>query len=456
MKIPRILIILSMLTLLLGVATMSASAQLFSYTTGSQVVNLRSSTATIVITYYNQDGSVANTVNDTIAGNSSKTYFPVATGFNGSAVISSDQPLGAVTNILNSTNNAGGAYVARSQGGTTVNLPLLMKLNGAVPYTTWFSVQNAGSADANVSVDYSDCAGTANASATIKAGASHVFNQGTEACHTAKVFAGTVTSDQPVVVVAVEENSTPKIFAYTGFDSGSTNPVMPLINANNSGITTGVQIQNAGGSNTQVTVSYTHSLAGTDCTETQTIPAGGSKTFALVAFNNPNTGTTTTCVAGERFIGSAKVTANSASQPLMAIVNQSKPLYGEAYGAFDPASATPVVVMPLIMDRNGARSYSTGFSVMNVGSASTFVKCSFTGTSYTASGQVAPNGALVDQQATKIGVGYVGSATCKTYTDNTYGTVDTNGKIVSVVNELGLTTADRFLVYEGINDVVVP
>jgi hypothetical protein len=211
-----------------------------------------------------------------------------------------------------------------------------------------------------------------------------------------------------------------------------------LINANNAGFTTGVQIQNSGTSATNVTLSYTPA-DGTACQETQPIPAGGSATFALAAFAN---GANSNCVAGAKFVGSAQVTTNSASQPLVAVVNQHKlGTNGEAYGGFDAAGATSTVVLPLIMDRNSG--YWTGFSVMNVGGSSTTVNCTFTGTSYTAGDTLAAGEAFTDLQNGAIASGYVGSATC---------TASGGGQIVAIVNELGPSaTADQLLVYEGIN-----
>jgi hypothetical protein len=157
-------------------------------------------------------------------------------------------------------------------------LPLLMKNNSG--YYTWFNVQNAGSISATVFITYSDGTTT---NAGIAAGASHTFDQSTESHPGPATFSASATSSQPMVVAVMEENSS-TLFAYSGVPSGSTNPVMPLINANNSGYITGIQIQNTGGSSTDVTVSYTHSTVGTDCTETQTITSGQSKTFALAAF----------------------------------------------------------------------------------------------------------------------------------------------------------------------------
>jgi len=405
------------------------------YTSGFQVQNLSSKTATITITYYNPDGTTATTATDTIPANGSKTYFPIhaASGFNGSVVISSDQQIASVVNVLTSSGaKAGASYVAASQGGTTVSLPLLMKNNSG--YNTWFHLQNTGTSDANVTINYSD--GTS-ATATIKPGAAKLFDQSTET-HSAAVFSANITSNQPVAAAVMEEN--PQVmFAYTGFLTGSTNPVMPLINANNSGYVTGVQIQNVGTQATEVTLSYTPSTAGTACTETQTIPAGQSRTFALAAFAN---GSNSNCVPGARFIGSASVTANSTNQPLVAIVNQLLPgVNGEAYGSFNPANATNKVVLPLIMDRNSG--WFTGFNVMNVGSSPTTVTCTFTGTSYTVSGTLNPGQALTDIQNNKISSGYVGSGTCTAS--------NPTDKIVAVVNELNPGVGDNLLVYEGIN-----
>ena len=423
------------LILLSGVLAGTASAGKFSYTSGIQVQNLSATDANVTLTYYKQDGNVDATVNDTITANGSKTYFPVGAsdGFNGSVIISSDQPVSAISNILGNSGAASASYVGASAGGQTVNLPLLMKSNSG--YDTWFNVQNTGNADATVDVTYSD--GTTAGPVTIKPGASYTFDQATES-HNQAVFSAVVTSDQDVAITVIEENAS-IMFAYSGFTSGSTNPVMPLINANNAGFITGVQIQNTGNTATDVTVSYTAANAGSDCTETQTIPANASVTFALGAFSN---GANSTCTGGARFIGSASVTANSAGNDLTVIVNQLGPASGEAYGGFDPASASSTVVMPLIMDRNSG--YFTGFNIQNVGSSATTVDCTFTNSPYTVSETLQPGEALSEIQNNQIADGYIGSATC---------TASSSGLILGVVNELGPSaSSDQLLVYEATNN----
>lgn len=438
MKALRVLLILAFALVALGASQSSVYALAFTYTSGFQVQNLESGASTIGITFYNQDGTQAGVVSDTIPGSGSKTYFPLTSvpdGFNGSAVISATTQVAAVSNVLGNNGAAAASYVASSGGSTEVLLPLLMQNNSG--YNTWFSVQNTGTGDASVTVNYSD--GTT-ANATIAEGAANTFDQSLET-HNAKVFSATITSDKPVAAAVIEESSS-VMFAYSGFNSGSTDPVLPLINANNSGYVTGVQIQNAGTTSTAVTLSYTPSTAGSACTETQTIPAGQSKTFALGAFaGSPPAGATTNCAGGQKFVGGAQVTGNTNNQDLVAIVNQLKSgVNGEAYGSFDPANATSTVVLPLIMDRNGG--YFTGFNVMNVGSSSTSVTCNFTNTSYSVSQTLAAGEALNDLQMNKIASSYVGSATC---------TAGSGGSIVAVVNELGgSSSADQLLVYEGI------
>lgn len=418
---------------------LAASAQI-TYTSGFQVQNLdTSNNANIVITFYNQNGSVAATVNDTIPAGGSKTYFPlsaVSDGFNGSVVISSDREIRAIVNVLGNSGAYGASYGGFQQGATTVYVPLLMKANSG--YNTWFNIQNAGSASTNVTVNYSD--GQTASCTNLQPGAACTLNQATEAHASGWVGSAIVTAGQPIVVTVMEVGPT-TLFAYDGFTGGSTNVVMPLINAYNAGYITGVQIMNLGTADTQVTVSYTPSLAGTACTETKTIPAGKSETFALYAFAQTVPGEN--CANGVKFIGSAQVTGNSANQPLVAIVNQlnSAANKGAAYEGFDPSTATDTVVMPLIMDRNS--NYWTGFSVVNVGSAATTVNCTFSSSSHTESATLNPGQALTALQNGVIAPGYVGSATC---------TASSGGKIVGIVNELNsVLTGDAFLVYNAFN-----
>jgi hypothetical protein len=458
MKKMRLLISLALVMAAIGMMSGPVQAQQFaSYTSGINVQNLSGSLATIVINFYEAGaangtgGALVTPANDTIAANGVKNYFPLSapSGFKGSIVISSDQPLGAVTNIGNSNLTSLDAYVGLSAGSTNSYLPLLHKGNSG--YNSWYSVQNAGTSPATVTVKYSDTPGSSpDATITVAPNASVSVAQKDEAFHTAKLFAATLTSNQPIVVVVLQENAN-NVLAYTGFPAGSTLPVMPIINMNNSGYITGTQIYNLGSSSTNVTVSYKHGQAGTDCTETQTIPAKTMKIYTSGAFSGGSCGSA-------KFIGSGAVTTNSTSQPLAVVVNQlrsSNGTNGAAYNGFDPSVASGVVFMPTIFDRNSG--WYTAFNLLNVGNSTTFVKCTFAGspaTSYTyttgAAGLAAGSSVTVSQ-FNAIALKFVGSAICKTYTNNTYTTLNAGGKILTVVNELGPGGPDNLLSYDGIN-----
>ena len=416
-----------------------AQGQFPGYKSTIQTYNMSETTANIILAFYRQDGSLEKTLTDIIERDRSKIYFtlPVAEGFSGSVVISSDQPVAALSNMMNSAITAVGTYVGRNKGSTSVYLPLLMA-NSDGGFNSWFALQNPNPSSTNVTVNYSDGITT---SFTLAAYASHNFYQKQEP-HTSNLFAAEVTSDEPVVVVAFLEDAK-TLAAYNGFASGAVSPAMPLVNSNNNGFYTDIQIQNTGDAETRVTVSYMPSAAGTSCTETQTVAAGQSVTFARDAFQN---GSNSTCAGGERFIGSGHVTTNSASQPLAAVVSQraGSPSLTQfaAYSSFDPDDATQAVRMPAIMDRNGG--FFTSINVMNVGSSETAVECTFTDTTYTVTGTLQPNETLTDLQANRIQSDYVGGAACTAQADG--------AKIVAVVNQLKTDAIDdQFLTYEGIN-----
>jgi hypothetical protein len=433
-----------------------AKAAAYSYTSPFSLQNLSSSTANVTITFYDQNGSIpaSSTINATIAGNSIGVYAltTISSGFNGSVVASSDQPLASTVNVnaTASGKSMWAAYSGGSTGSTTVYLPLLDKGNFGI--NSWFNVQNAGTSTANVTVNYSDGSVYTN---TIAPGAAKTFDQANET-HSLTVFSAIVTSNQPVIAVVMREDAA-TVGAYTGFAGGSTNPVFPLVNAQPAyGIFTGISIQNLTGTSTNVTVTFIKDDAST-CTETQTIAGNSQVNFGLYAFTFTPTaqyitdrGYSTTCTGAKprTWVGAGRVSSNSASVAVVAAVVQAhlgypSGNYTGAYSAFNPSVATSKVVYPLIMDRN--YGYFTGIGVMNVGSSTTSVTCTFSGTGYSVTKSLAPNEVLVDVQQNKIAANYVGGGTC----------IATGGdaKIVGEVNQFrNGYPYDELLVSEGTNN----
>jgi len=459
----KFLAVMFVLTLVLGaVATPAKAAVPVNYESSIQVRNLAGTAGTITLTFYDLSGTVVGTpLTDAIAANETKSYYqstmPVASGFNGSVVISSDVEIAAMSNLVGLSAAASptsyAAYSGFSGGAPAAYLPTLFKDNYG--YNTFFYVQNTGSASTDVSVEYSD--GTTASISALAPGQSAVVNQKTET-HTPKVFSATLTSTvAPIAVTAVEEGAT--LFSYTGFGSGAVAPLMPLINQNNYGYFTGLQIMNTGTSSTVVTVDYTPSLGGTACSETRTLAAGTSKTFSQFVFYQSQTETdpafATDCVMGETFIGSAKVTANSAAAPLVAVVNQLHIADGKggAYVAFDPAQGGAKIVYPLIMDRN--YGYFTSHSIVNVGTteiAAGALSCLFTGTAksgavsltITNDAAIPADGSWTLNHQNLLGDGFVGGATC---------TGPAGSLLVGTSNQLGAGASwagvDTLLVSEG-------
>jgi hypothetical protein len=449
----------------LGIYGSVGRAQSFpSYVSGITMQNLSSNVVTVNVTYYDETGTSVYSTSDTISGYGVKDYatIPATSPLQGSAVITSNYPVGAVS-TLRGDNKGRGAYVGFSQGNPVTVLPLLMKNWGSSNWNTWFSVQNTGNDLANITVDYAACAGSSNATATgVKPGSMVTFNQKTEPCLTnAKVFtSAVVSSNQPIAIVVAQESTVVNsALVSSGFAGGSTNPVVPLMNSNNpntSGWRTAISIFNQGSTNTNVTITYVKVSDGSTCTETQTVPAKQSKVFAgNNLITTPPAGVSTNCTIGATLVGSAYVSGNSASQSLVATVNQDRGSLSSAYGALAPAAGTPKVVLPQIQDRNGSASqWASSLMIMNVGAGPTYVKCTFANTGYApVSGVLNSYKAWEDLQRGKIAVGYVGSGECTAYTNGTYTTIDTNAKIVGVVNVRGTGTGlyDLMMTYEGMN-----
>ena len=457
-------IALMMVMVVSFVVVISVSAQgPSSYTTGFQVANLDAANeAAIVIEFFRADGSTEATIIDTIPAGDSNSYYPltaVSAGFAGSAVISSDREVAAIVNVLGTKGGTvgdfGGAdYSGISDGSEIVYIPQVMRDFYGI--NSWFNVQNAGSSATTVTVFYSGNLGSCNESAvTIQPGAAATFNQSTSpaSCMLAG-FLGAARVEAESggsIVTAVVQYDSKSLLAYNGFSSsGDPDIFAPFVSHRWYGSRTALQIQNTGTTDTNVTVTYSPSpgFPGKECSQTLTVPAGGSSNFGdSTWFEQPSN----VCgpmsggsQSGYGFVGSAKTTANTNSQNLVAIVNTvtTGTPNGATYNAFNPSSATSKVTFPQVMDTYFG--IFTGSSVVNAGTQATDIVCDFTGSYPSASlTNVQPGEALT---ATQLGIqaNYLGAATCTA----TGG----DAKIVGIVSQLGgVAGSDLLLYYEGAN-----
>jgi hypothetical protein len=465
-------------TLLAAFAVSSTAAQGVSYTSGFQVQNLSTTdAASIVITYYPQGTGAPVSVTDSIPKSSSVTYVRIHTAagdpFNGSVVISSDQPVAAIANTLGDFPQYGAVTGGFSEGSTSFSLPLIMCNNSG--FDTWFNVQNAGSDTAHITINYKAGSHGADGSetASIEPGRAKTFDQSTGSttknCSTLQgsdgkfIGSATITSDEPVVATVMQLNTTNYriLMGYNGFTGGSPDIRAPLIMANNNGFYTGIQVQNVGTAATTVTIDYSNNTAGSKQLQNDVfnLAVGEAKTL-IQSGSPPQNGSVNSFTDGLKYIGAATITSGN-GQDLVAIVNQAFPgpgagPFGTAYEAFSAGDATTSVSAPLVMSNNN--TFYTGIQVQNVGSTATNVTIDYlnnTAGSYNpanetfslqpgASWTVIQNGAPPNNGSTVNNWGtnkYIGAAT-----------ITAGSNIVAIVNEFSAGYAgDQFYTYDAFN-----
>lgn len=368
--------IMSMIALSLCLIPAAQSVQataLPPYESSINIQNLDSvNSALISVYYYDENGTLVtlpspytNPVQDTIPAGSSVTYLPVhpAAGFKGSAVVTSNREIAIVSNLtVAATNRALGTFVGSSSGGSTVFFPLVDKrLNVSV-----FSVQNTGSGNVDIVIDFVPQPGSAypdiaNVNATIAEGAAKTYYMAdygpTQWLGAIKVTATGGTIAGVLSNVNYSNANSPLNAVYNGFSSGSGTVALPLVMEANSGNRTGTVCQNLGPGTATITMSYAPE-AGYPARASDVytnIPVNG---IAAKLFND----------AGTRWVGSSIVTI-SGGNTLACVVNQSRPTLRRSsiYEGFNPANATDTVLLPLVMSKNGSTTKT--FTSVNIASA---------------------------------------------------------------------------------------
>jgi hypothetical protein len=488
---------------------------------GIQIQNLTADTAANVqLLYYPGGGAAAVSQDVTVPGGESVTLlsfddnspstpdFAVGEGFQGSVVITSDQPVAAITNLIGS-DSAGNPFAITEgypgivEGATTLNAPLIVRNNpvGANNASTSLSIQNASDSTVNGTVTYTPGADT-QGNLIGNEGVSDTFSLGPGESTVFSQFAKTDLGDRFVgsatitadgnIAATVQQEGNDQLNSYAAFASASATASVPLVIANNNvpRAFTGIQIQNTGGAETTVTVNFSdNSISqaqpevglepcgdnGVMQSRQLTIGAGASSTLITQAFAD---GTEIDEFGFDpqffncRYIGSA--TIDGGGQNIVAIVNQTQTsgsLQGSAYEGFDPAVATGDVRAPLAAANNFG--LLTGVQVQNTGTSSAEVTISYGPNTYTEQvpGNLEPcatqpesRTATVEGGAsfTFVQLGVAGlpdgldteSGLDSQFTNCTYigSATVTGGSIVSVVNQQNLNpTQDTLTTYNAFN-----
>lgn len=381
-RVATLVVLLAIIAGTLVVGQGTASAQAPSQSSTFQVLNLSSSVdASITIDFYNQQGTKVNSENDTVARGASNTYnpIPVTAPFNGSAVISSSEPVAVISNlVINTTKNALGSYVGFNAGGSTLYFPLIQKGNG--PNNSTFNIQNTGDTQVSITIKFVPEPGQgypaiADVTDTIQPGAAKTYDQATMSqfsSATKWVGSATVTVNGSGTVAGVANviNSADanayRLFTYNGFTAGTTTVKAPLIQEANNTNRTSINCQNLSpNTTTTINVQYTPEPGN---------PAKASESKsnigpnAIAVFLQAETGT--------KFVGSALI-SSSPAVPLACVINQTRTNrgLGSAYEGFSAQSgaASNTVVAPLVQAKNGATNVYSAVTVATLdGTEATF------------------------------------------------------------------------------------
>lgn len=326
-KFKSVMVAVMLLSLFATAGVKAQSAYSTQFTTSIAFSNVGSGPANISLDIYNQQNgtAVASGLTFTLNANAGTSFFVGSVGalgssFNGSAVLSADQPLAATL-----VQSAPAASVVKnralSNGFTTgeakVLLPTVLKAQFG-PNNTKFSVQNVDSVAADISVKFFLVGATTptftDNIANLPPNAAKYYDLGTIAGITTATFNGAVVIESvqdgsstagKVVATSMELGTTlPTVYAYEGIPaSQAANDIyMPTALCNVfGGQSSFYAVQNTSltaGDTAQVTITYRNATSGAENTTTAvTINPGGKTSF-------------NTCDAVPAgFSGSAKITS---------------------------------------------------------------------------------------------------------------------------------------------------
>jgi hypothetical protein len=383
----KIIAILVISLLVTGVVAAQAGIPGSGWWTGQQIQNVSASTATLVVTAYDKNSTSTYSYSITATAGSSVNIGPstipgLPSGFIGSAVVSSDQPVKAIVNVTNQPSSGvgvtGGKAAAQYQGteaaATTLYFPLAK--NNRFGKTTAFYIQNAGSAVGTATAVFKMDDGGVYTYTTPSIGPNQMVvvlpsnttpPVPTSGTNRNNIGSMSITSAQPMAGTVLEftegQNPATSLKGTRGFTAAdfATKAYAPVVKNTRFGRTTGIQVLNVSNSPITVTISY----VGT---------AGGCKGLSYQDLRtNVAAGRSATVVQGA---GSSNLPASctgsatiDATGDIAAIVNEDSdagyPESGTTYYAIPATAATAKVSIPLF--KNNRFGFDTGLQIQNVG-----------------------------------------------------------------------------------------
>ncbi len=261
------------------------------YNTALYIQNISNATASLTIQYLNLNGTVACTVNDTLAPRASKGYWSLSVtcnigslpmGFVGGAKVTANQNILTVGRVH--LGNQITTYNGFAGGATTVYVPMLFKnaFTGG-SYKAALYLQNVSGTSANVTIEYRDNNGTVAATQNVTLGAgaiSSIWLPSVAGLPDGFVGAARITATQNIIAVGRPHLGS-EITAYNGAAGGSTSVYLPMLFKNAYGVpyNAAFYIQNVTGNTANVNISFYDDAGTLACIKNITLDPNATQGF---------------------------------------------------------------------------------------------------------------------------------------------------------------------------------
>jgi len=361
--------------------------------TAFAVQNLGAGPAQVVVEFRDTNGALKNTLSQTIAPGANYNFdqryssgYPGTDSFQGSAIVSADQPIGAVVNIMR-TGGVVPAYESynaldTSGIGKDIMLPQILKnvSSAGLVWNTTIVIQNIDTANpANVQLVFNPdpvinpaIGGTLTSPYThtivIPAGGTAYIDQTTtpSAAQIGNKFFGSVRvfSDRDVAPVVYSDGGGRVLLAYPSYAAGTTDYiVLPSIYKNimslGDSYSTAILIVNFGDITATVEIEYLpvssdYTVEGKD---TIYVPPHGAKNVDQ-RFDAPS-------IKSSTFMGGAVIKSTN-GQPIAAMVNlRGGSRYGMTYGGIMRGGTTAYIPIAYKTISSAGYSWSSTIIVYN-------------------------------------------------------------------------------------------
>ena len=350
---------------------------------GQQIQNVGDASTSVLFTAYDEDGNdfPCGSAKAADPGESvnflTNTDCTVPAGFVGSAVVSADQPIAAIVNVVNMpTGRAAGMYRGTDGADVANTIAFPLMKNNYFGRSTTLYIQNASSSPNDITVTIRVGAATHTksfndvpASAMVLVGPADT----NPAMANNSVGSATVTGSGALAGAALEYQNAvalgSNLHAYTAFgpQDYAQKAYCPLIRNNYVRLNTGIQAQNVSGAAQNITVTYSYRVNNAGAVQTKSVTKGPVAAGAAVTFFTPADGLPSGAV------GSASV--QGATGNIAVIVNDEtfvlNPNRVAAYTCFPSTAATNEIALPLYKefyfgDTSGIQVQNVGTSAANI------------------------------------------------------------------------------------------